>query len=643
MPARRPRGASAVPGAARPGSTDARSALARHGIRLAALVSMVGVAASMSYGCVAAFRGTRVPSARDSALAITHLRAILDAHWSYAIGQWPELAIRAGLIPGYLPDVSNAAEKYQAQFARAAVRELDEVSVRALPEPMYMSWLVLRDDMELLSRRTAYSGSDLSFAMPPSSPLRTAVQVLRSLPLRSRDDDDRYLKLLGQVPALADTVRLRLAALAASGIRLPRMEVPRVRALVSSLIPGTQASPFLPSSDRLSGLDDVERERMLDAAEETIATGVTPSLERLRTALQGSYEEQAPEAIGLGRYAGGTELYRYLLRVETTLDITPEQAHLIGLQEVARLDTLLRAALRGGGLPPTIDALRRLLATARTRDDSSPVAIARQLAATAAHVDTLMSGHLTGEPLPPLRFRFDTDMDGAGPWPLRVEAPTLADSIPTLTFDPTATQIRVDWLRAALVYEAIRPGRLYLLQRQLADYRLPLYRRVTTRPGTADGWSAYAIEVALSLGAAGTPREGAGALLREREIACGLVIDSGVNYFGWSRDQALTWLREQLPYPDTELEREFILPAIESPGRLAAGALGAREIQGMRVWASTEQGEHFDRARFVDALLSQGAAPLRTLGTHLQWWLWKSSQPVAVDTGDAPSVRPRPR
>lgn len=639
----RTRRARAVPDAASPGGRGAHRALARHGIRLGALLSTVGVAASMSYGCVAAFRGTKVPSARDSAVAIAHLQAILDAHWSFASGQWPELAIRAGLTPGYLPDVSNTAEKYQAQFARAAVRELDEVSVRALPEPMYMSWLVLRDDMELLSRRTAYSGNDLSFAMPPSSPLRTAVQVLQSLPLRVPEDDDRYLKLLGEVPALADTVRLRLAALAANGIRLPRIEVPRVTALVSSLISGVQGSPFLPSSERLSGLDDVERERLLDAAEEIIGTGVIPSLERLRTALQGAYEEQAPDAIGLGRYAGGTELYRYLLRVETTLDITPEQAHLIGLQEVARLDTLLRAALREGGLPPTIDALRRVLATARTRSDSSPVAIARQLAATAAHVDTLMSGHLTGEPLPPLRFRFNTNMDGAGPWPLRMAAPTLADSIPTLTFDPTATQIRVDWLRTALVYEALRPGRLYLLERQLADYRLPLYRRVTTRAGTADGWSAYAIEVALSLGAADTPREGAGALLREREIACGLVIDSGVNYFGWSRDQALAWLREQLPYSDTELEHEFILPAVESPGRMAAGALGAREIQGMRTWASTEQGGRFDRAQFVDALLSQGAAPLRALGTHLQWWLWKSSQPTAPDTGAAPSVRARPR
>ena len=149
--------------------------------------------------------------------------------------------------------------------------------------------------------------------------------------------------------------------------------------------------------------------------------------------------------------------------------------------------------------------------------------------------------------------------------------------------------------------------------------------------GFVDGWRDYAIGLADSLTAAASStaadftRE-LGPILEELAFACGLVVDVGVNYFGWTREEALGFLRSHLPDSDDELEREILIPALERPGSLTAATLGVRELRGMRRWAERELGEHFDLRAFHDEVLSLGSVPLTVLGRHLEWWIWKTRQ-----------------
>jgi uncharacterized protein (DUF885 family) len=128
--------------------------------------------------------------------------------------------------------------------------------------------------------------------------------------------------------------------------------------------------------------------------------------------------------------------------------------------------------------------------------------------------------------------------------------------------------------------------------------------------------------------------------IREQLLAnaCGLVVDTGINYYGWTREEALAFLRAYLPYEDDELERELIRPAVDEPASLTPAALGAREVRGLRRWAERELGGSFSLPVFHHEVLSRGALPLPVLGSHLEWWIWKERSGVAVDTS---SGRPR--
>jgi uncharacterized protein (DUF885 family) len=146
--------------------------------------------------------------------------------------------------------------------------------------------------------------------------------------------------------------------------------------------------------------------------------------------------------------------------------------------------------------------------------------------------------------------------------------------------------------------------------------------------GFVHGWQMYALDVADSLSTTYLPWQRFSLRMRELAAACGLVVDTGINALGWSKADALTFLRAYLPDEDADLERDFIFPASERPGELAAATLGARELRGLRRWAMRELGARFSLPAFHAELLRVGSVPLPILGTHLERWIWDLNHPT---------------
>jgi uncharacterized protein (DUF885 family) len=179
-----------------------------------------------------------------------------------------------------------------------------------------------------------------------------------------------------------------------------------------------------------------------------------------------------------------------------------------------------------------------------------------------------------------------------------------------------------------LVASDLMPG-LHLQQgTQLQNPELPAFRRLARHEGFVRGWGMYALEVADSLSTKVSPRDRFSLRLQELSTACALVVDTGINALGWSRAQALAFLRAYLPDDDEDLERDFIFPAAERPGELSAATLGARELRGLRLWAMRELGSRFSLRDFHAELLRVGSVPLPVLGTHLERWIWELNHPT---------------
>jgi len=215
--------------------------------------------------------------------------------------------------------------------------------------------------------------------------------------------------------------------------------------------------------------------------------------------------------------------------------------------------------------------------------------------------------------------------------------PSVADAQGHYLFNAGRWKERTLFSLPAYVYRDLLPGRHYTSALQRENAALPPFRRLADHAGFVEGWNTYAIGLADSLGAPGDAGERFGVALTELAIACGLVVDTGINYFGWSLDEAMAFLRRHLPDTDGELRREFVEPSVSLPGSLTAAALGARELRGMKRWVQQALGDRFDARAFHDEILSLGSVPLPVLGAHLEYWLWKSRNRPSADTTRHPS------
>jgi len=615
---------------------------ARRGSHGAVVLAIVAACASTSLeGCAAAVGSRSAPAEGDSTLALLQIRRILEAHWTWLQAHSPTTRVWAGLGVEQLLDVSLDAAKANASFGRAAVRALDGVRIDALPQDLYVSWLALGWDMSMLSRTAAFYWTDLSTIAPENSPLRVSLDALHGVPIADGGDAQRYLYLVEQYAQLVDSIRGGLAARAARGIVLPRLVLPRAARFARSLIARGDSGPFTVSSSRLHALTGEANTQFRLELATALALRLHPALERLSGYLEGEYAARASDQIGLGQFVGGKEYYRHLVRHYSTLDITPEEAHAAGLRDLRRLDSLATAARLRSALPGTRDSLRAHLHSHPRYAVKDPVDVLDRMLAEYARAAVVMGKAFTRSPEVSVDVQsMPAELEDLAPLMLYAP-PSVLDPQGHYLFNAARWKERSLLTTAGRVYEDLLPGRHYQAARQRENVDLPGFRRVAYHAGLVDGWSAYAVALADSLGAGQDEESRFGALIEQVAIASGLVVDTGINYFGWTREETLTFLRGRLPDSDAELEREFIIPAVESPGSLTAAALGARELRGLHRWARQELGNRFDLRSFHDQILSLGSVPLPVLGKHLEWWLWHEKTKAVVDTSRS-TIGPQP-
>jgi len=600
-------------------------------------------------GCAATMR--RPPSRVDSLRAVERLDAVVEEYWGLLQVSRPELTMKASGVVSMLPDPTQDRAKQDAQFARAALVGLDEILVDALTEDAYVTWLSMRWEMEAMAGWTAFHWSRIFDLSPGSSVFDRAISILKAQSIRDADAAQRFAGLVASVSDLARDVQREYAERARRDIRLPRPLATRAILHVRELIAPADSSPFgLPRSFRPS-LDTAWQSQLVRALETLIVQKVNPALDSLATFLD-QERQRASDTLGLSRLPGGAAHYATLLRYRTTLDVTPEEAHAIGLREVARIAALAAAARREAGLPVNRDSLRAVL----RRDSSFAFDERRSIAERAAQLfeNAVKDFDSLFRPVPnvalsiavmPAESRLSSPL-------ARYEAPTLVRPSARYLINDEQLEARSALVLPGLVLGDLMPG-LHLQQATQFENaasptaitvlspigfhaRRPALRAIRimmNHDGFVRGWQSYALDVADSLSKTLTPWQRFGVRLRQLGAACGLVVDTGINTLGWTRTDALAFLRSYLPDDDADLEREFIFQATESPGTLSAATLGAREFRGLRRWAMRELGDRFSLAAFHNEVLRIGSVPLPVLGSHLERWIWEQNRAVVPPPG----------
>ncbi len=364
-----------------------------------------------------------------------------------------------------------------------------------------------------------------------------------------------------------------------------------------------------------------ERARVEDAYRAAVSGELIPAYRRFSQFLKTEYLPHAVDAPGLGSVPGGKELYLYLVKTETTSDLTPDQIHALGLQELSRIEAQMEQAKNDAGFRGSLAEFRQYL-------HSNPKFKFKDRAAMLAEfnrVRTAVSEHLqmffSVTPEIPLSFRF-YDSFAAPDKPAAEYAAGSADGKqPGVVYlndwdlpeRPTYTSEVLE------LHEGI-PGHHLQVSIAMQNRDLPRFRRFRAETAFVEGWALYAETLGPQFGLYSDPFQKFGALSFDAWRASRLVVDTGIHWLNWSREDAVQFLTSHTALSRTEAEEEVDRYTV-LPAQALAYKIGEREILDLRDRAESALGEKFDLKRFHDALLKDGAMPLPILNQKMMHWI----------------------
>jgi uncharacterized protein (DUF885 family) len=164
------------------------------------------------------------------------------------------------------------------------------------------------------------------------------------------------------------------------------------------------------------------------------------------------------------------------------------------------------------------------------------------------------------------------------------------------------------------------PGHHYQLELQRERADLPRFRRFGGAPAFTEGWGLYAATLGEELGLYREPEAKFGALLAQMNCAVGLVVDTGLHAQGWTRQQALEYLRAQVPIDDAAAA-DTVDRDLARPAEALACTVGFLKIRGLRTLAQQTLGARFDLREFHTEVVKDGAIPLDALEAKIKSWV----------------------
>jgi len=368
-------------------------------------------------------------------------------------------------------------------------------------------------------------------------------------------------------------------------------------------------------------IGEQDQTRLAKLGEEAVRQAVVPAYQELLTFYEQEYAPNVKSEIGAANLPNGLAYYQFCLKRETTLDLTAEEIHQVGLEEVARIRAEMDEAIRESGFDGDRKAFVEFLRT----DPQFYPETADQFLKEAAYIVKKMEGQLPAlfKTLPRMTY-------GVVPMPEEI-APgntTARYSPPSMdgtrggeywvnTYDLKSRPLYE--LEALSLHEAVPGHHLQIaLQFELGD--LPNFRRYGFFNAYIEGWALYAERLGLETGFYQDPYSNFGRLSFEMWRACRLVVDPGMHVLGWTRQQAIDFMAENTALTMLNIQSE-VDRYISWPGQAVSYKIGEIKIRELRANAELALGNQFDVREFHDQLLLSGPVPLNVLEQRITKWI----------------------
>jgi uncharacterized protein (DUF885 family) len=559
---------------------------------------------------------------------MTTLNELIDAYERTNLDEHGPLAGAAftatyraaqGLPVSRIAPETEAANQETRLCCEGLLAQLDDVNASLLDEQQRISHAVLRAAIERRLEDTRYYWHSI-----PVTPYRSFVAAFRII-FRAFDVDNdearrRYFAVVKDVAEYARSILVKVQGQVQRGIVLPERAIATVVALHRSAA-GTAASPFFPGQEKLAVLGDATRERFLNEAHAVLQERVVPTLEELAEFLAGPYAEAASPSLGQSTLSGGEEYYRYLVRINTTLDLEPEEIHARGLRAVGELRQEMAEVRSRLGFNGSAAEFHELLRRDQRFVPRAPEQIGERLERFAHLADGSLNSYFLRRPAASFAAkRLPADLEGGmtfGYYHLGARAGDTGFYFYNGSNLPERSLLSL----ASLALHELIPGHHYEMNVARENADLPRFRAfqsiLTYIAAYHEGWAEYAADLGKAFGAYEDPYDLYGRYALDIFVSCRLVVDTGLNALGWTFERAAEYMRENTLQSPTEVASEVLRYATDLPAQGLAYKLGSLKFAELRDKERARLGPAFDIRAFHDRIVSNGGMPLTLLESCL--------------------------
>lgn len=595
-----------------------RSYLVSTAISLSALATPLAAAAPATTPAVAMHK--LFTDSDEASLKRQPINALFRGDLRYA-DQLGDLYSDAATEANYRADKANLA--VLAQIDRTKLNAIDCIAYDTFKRNTELDMMGLTPSMRLLRDVRPI---DHFFGAQTWYPDVSSGQG--AAPFKTVLDYENNIKRHRQFASQLDIAIARFREGMKSGVTQPKLVVRNVIDQLDLQIKGgVEGSAYMgPLKSFPAGFSDVDKARLKAETTGAVRDAIFPAYVRLRDFLRDEYLPVAREGVGLVYMKGGPELYRYLIESNTTLPLSTDYVHNLGLSEVARITREMETIKTQVGFKGTLAEFFEDQRTNPTFKFASKEEMRDTFIAIGKRVDlrvgeqfsTIPKTRLEIRPVPQYREKTDAGgsynqgtPDGARPGVFYYNSYDL----------PSRQKPESETL---YLHEAV-PGHHFQISLAQENTALPPFMRFGGNTAFAEGWALYAETLWQPLGMETDPYQRFGGLNDEMLRAMRLVVDSGIHAKGWTRDQAIDYMLSHSGMGRTDAVAE-VERYIAIPGQALAYKIGQLTILRLKAKAQTALGAKFDPKKFHAQVLMTGALPMTVLEAKIQDWIKSGGQ-----------------
>ncbi|MEQ7873544.1 DUF885 domain-containing protein [Sphingomonas sp. ASV193] len=521
-----------------------------------------------------------------------------------------------------LNDASRAGARRQVGEAKAFLARLDAIDRQRLSPADQANYDILRFTLVAAVEGGDFGSNYIDYSAGGTL-FDNLADYLTNLPLHGEADYRAYLSRLAKVGPALRTADAEAVAVAKRGWARP----------CSTLGPLDMAMAKVPDADPArsayyepfakpgpAGIAPAAWAAMQAQARATIAGSVNPAILASEADYRSVFKPLCLKSDSMSALPDGKANYAFLVRYHTTTDRTPDEIHALGLSEVARIRAEMDALALKSGFPNR----QAMIADMKT----NPAYFAKtpdELMAAASRMAKILDGKmptLFGKlPRLPYGVREIPAATAPGQTTAYYNPGSPAAGIAgTYYVNTSKLDQRPLWELPALTSHEAVPGHHHQIALQ-QEMDVPAWRQnLSGFTAFVEGWGLYSERLGLDTGIYDTPQKDMGRLSYEMWRACRLVVDTGIHAMGWTKAQAVAFMKENSALTDANIDAE-VNRYISTPGQALAYKIGELKFREMRALAERTLGARFDLKAFHDALLSDGPEPVDVVDRRMRAWI----------------------